>query len=143
MAIDPARFGLPDASTTGVKAGTTLKPYSGPMTITQDGTVIENAVINGTLTVKAANVTIKNSVIQNFAWWGIEGEHAGGVVELRDIDHLRPDRSLVDGKRPGFVTNGKGSGLGVGARLCVHVQPRCEQADLRGPGQTAVNDATA
>ena len=46
------------------------------MTITTDGAVIENVIINGTLTVKADNVTIKNYVIQNFSWWGIEGENS-------------------------------------------------------------------
>ena len=32
--IDPARFGMPDATTAGVPAGTTLTAYTGPMTIT-------------------------------------------------------------------------------------------------------------
>jgi Ca2+-binding RTX toxin-like protein len=107
MAIDPARFGLPDASTTGVTPGTTLKPYSGPTTITQDGTVIENAIINGTLSVKAANVTIKNSVIQNFGWWGIEGEGAA---------NLRVENSKLIGPGSSAPTNSAilGSGTFVG-----------------------------
>ena len=71
MAIDPARFGMPDATTTGVQPGITLKPYTGPMTITTDGAVIENVIINGMLTVDADNVTIRNCVVQNFSWYGI------------------------------------------------------------------------
>jgi hypothetical protein len=41
------------------------------MNITTPGAVIENVIINGTLSVKAENVTIKNCIIQNFGWWGI------------------------------------------------------------------------
>src|SRR4051812_39423589 len=58
--IDPARFGLPTADTAGVPAGITLTNYNGPMTITTPGAVIKNVIINGTLSVKAANVTIEN-----------------------------------------------------------------------------------
>ena len=47
--IDPALFGMPDATTAGVPAGTTLTAYTGPMTITTPGTVIEGKIINGTL----------------------------------------------------------------------------------------------
>ncbi len=71
--INPALFGMPDATTTGVQAGVTLSAYKGPMTITTPGAVIENVTINGQLTVAAANVTIRNCVIQSNGWWGIEG----------------------------------------------------------------------
>ncbi|MFG3591859.1 Ig-like domain-containing protein [Bradyrhizobium sp. RDI18] len=84
--VDPARFGMPDATTAGVKAGVTLTPYTGPMNITRDGTIIENMVINGQLTIDAANVTIRNCIIQSNGWWGIEGEDAPNLrVEYCDI----------------------------------------------------------
>ena len=70
--IDPALFGMPNATNTGVPAGTSLSVYTGPMTITKAGTVIDGAIINGTLTIAAADVTIKNSVIQNYGFWGID-----------------------------------------------------------------------
>ncbi|WP_156952374.1 Ig-like domain-containing protein [Bradyrhizobium sp. WSM1743] len=69
--IDPALFGMPDATTAGVQPGVTLTAYNGPMTITTPGAVIENVIINGTLTVAADNVTIKNCIVQNFTNWGI------------------------------------------------------------------------
>ena len=78
--IDPALFGMPDATTTGVPAGTTLTAYTGPMTITTPGTVIEGKIINGTLRVTAANVTIKNCVIQNYGFWGIDAEGAANIT---------------------------------------------------------------
>ncbi|MGI6853456.1 right-handed parallel beta-helix repeat-containing protein [Mesorhizobium sp. 1B3] len=119
MAIDPARFGLPDASTTGVKAGTTLKPYSGPMNITEDGTVIENAIIDGTLSVKAANVTIKNSVIQNFAWWGIEGEGAENLrvenSEFVGLGATEATNSAILGS--GTFVNNDIQGVAIGIQL--------------------------
>ncbi|WP_245309477.1 Ig-like domain-containing protein [Bradyrhizobium retamae] len=84
--IDPARFGMPDATTTGVPAGTTLTAYTGPMNITQDGTVIEGKIIDGQLAVKAANVTIRNCIIKSDGWWGIEGENSPNLrVENCDI----------------------------------------------------------
>ncbi|NUT34666.1 MAG: hypothetical protein HOV79_16510 [Hamadaea sp.] len=63
--IAPAPGGpFPNASTTGVPAGTTLTTYSGSCTITTAGTVIDAKIVNcGTLVVKAANVTIKRSRI--------------------------------------------------------------------------------
>lgn len=78
--------GFPDASTTGVPAGTALKAYTGPMTITKDGTVIENAIINGSLRITADNVVIKNSVIKYSGTWGIDAEGAKNVtIQNNDI----------------------------------------------------------
>src|SRR4051794_1152783 len=70
--INPALFGMPDATTTGPQAGVSLTPYTGPMNITTPGTVIQNVIINGQLTISAANVTVKNCIIQSDGWWGIE-----------------------------------------------------------------------
>jgi Bacterial Ig-like domain/Bacterial Ig domain/Right handed beta helix region len=78
--IDPVLFGMPDATTAGVPAGTTLTAYTGPMTITTDGAVIEGKIISGTLKIEAANVTIKNCVVQNFGWWGVDGEGAANLT---------------------------------------------------------------
>jgi hypothetical protein len=78
--IDPGRFGMPDATTTGVTAGTTLTAYTGPTTISTPGTVIEGKIINGTLWVTAADVTIKNCVIQNYGYWGIDAERAANFT---------------------------------------------------------------
>src|SRR5262245_2047530 len=62
--IDPALFGMPDATTTGPQAGVTLTPYTGPMAITTPGPVIDGKIITGEITIAAANVTISNCVIQ-------------------------------------------------------------------------------
>lgn len=54
--------GAPCVATTGVPAGTTLTP-SGSLTITTNGTVINGLDVTGTITVKANNVTIKNTKV--------------------------------------------------------------------------------
>ena len=78
--------GFPDASTTGVPQGTVLETYTGPMEISEAGTVIENAIINGSLRITAADVVVKNSVIKYSGTWGIDAEGAKNVtIQNNDI----------------------------------------------------------
>jgi hypothetical protein len=48
--------------------------------------VIDGKIINGTLTIKAANVTIENSVIENYGYWGVDAsaEVAAGNVTIKN-----------------------------------------------------------
>jgi hypothetical protein len=48
-----------------VPAGTVLTPYTGPRTITTAGTVIDSKDVSGSLTIRAKNVTIRNSKIHD------------------------------------------------------------------------------
>lgn len=57
---DPPTTGWPNASNTGVQPGVTLTAYTGTKYITVAGTTIENKIINGNVTIKASNVTLKN-----------------------------------------------------------------------------------
>jgi hypothetical protein len=54
--------GWPNASNTGVPAGTKLTS-SGPISVTKDGTVIDGKQVNGDITVRANNVTIENTKV--------------------------------------------------------------------------------
>lgn len=72
--------GFPDATNTGVPEGTNLEPYTGPMTITQAGTVIEGKTISGEIVVTAPDVVIKNCVIQYHSSWGVNAEHADNIT---------------------------------------------------------------
>jgi hypothetical protein len=54
---------FPDASSTGVPAGTSLTAYSGPTDITVDGTVIDGKIVSSDLTINANNVIIRKSQI--------------------------------------------------------------------------------
>ncbi|WP_146904562.1 PKD domain-containing protein [Cellulomonas aerilata] len=57
----------PDDSNTGVPAGTALRVHDGNLTITTPGTVIDGLDIRGRVNVKAAGVTIKNSIVRGGA----------------------------------------------------------------------------
>lgn len=93
----PSAFVWPNASTTGVPANVTLAPYTGPMTITQAGTVIDGKIINGTLTVKASNVVIKNSRITfSGGYWGVDVEQANNAT-IQDCDIVGPGTKSGEG----------------------------------------------
>lgn len=53
----------PDATCTGVPAGTNLTAYTGPSTITTAGTIIDSKNITTCLIIKASNVTIRKSKV--------------------------------------------------------------------------------
>lgn len=80
-------FEWPNANNTGVPAGVTLTNYTGPMTITTIGTVIDGKIINGMLRINAANVVIKNSRIVTNDYYGIYGEDATNLT-VQDCDIL-------------------------------------------------------
>ncbi|SEQ12244.1 right-handed parallel beta-helix repeat-containing protein [Microlunatus flavus] len=82
----PKPAGFPDASSTGVPAGTTLKAYSGPSTITADGTVIDGKKITSCLVVKADDVTIKNSLISSSCFFNVLADDGGRRLLLSDVE---------------------------------------------------------
>lgn len=55
----------PGPSNTGVPAGIRLTAYTGPLTITTAGTVIDSMDITGALVIRAKDVTIRNSRIHD------------------------------------------------------------------------------
>lgn len=59
----PRPTGWPSTENTGVPAGVALTTYTGPSTITANGTVIRERVVNGNLAIQAANVQIINTRI--------------------------------------------------------------------------------
>ena len=77
--------GFPTADNTGVPSGTTLTAYTGPMTITTDGTVIENKIINGGLDITGANVTIRNCIITYNDFFG--DRRQGRQCHSRELHH--------------------------------------------------------
>jgi fibronectin type 3 domain-containing protein len=56
----PSACGYPDATNTGVPAGTTLTP-SGSITASTPGQVIDGKDVSGTITIAANNVTVQNT----------------------------------------------------------------------------------
>ena len=58
-----AAVAKPSASNTGVLAGKALTKYTGPLTITTAGTVIDGKAVYGDLKIQAGNVIIRNSYL--------------------------------------------------------------------------------
>lgn len=72
-ARDPWGGCFPGPGNTGVPVGAVLTAYAGPCTITAAGTVIDSKLVQcATLNIRAANVTIKNSLLQ-----GVDLTNAG------------------------------------------------------------------
>jgi hypothetical protein len=63
----------PSLDNTGIPAGTHLTQHNGDITITQPGTVIDSMDVHGFITVRAANVVIKNSIIRGGTATGNRG----------------------------------------------------------------------
>lgn len=80
----------PDATNTGMPAGTAATVYTGPNVITVDGTVIENKIINTYIEVRAKNVTIRNCQI-NF-----DGSHP--IYAYEGADGLTVERCSITGQ---------------------------------------------
>jgi len=60
----PRPGGRPRASNTGVPAGTKLTVHDGDLTISRAGTVIDGLDVRGDISVKADNVTIRNTIVR-------------------------------------------------------------------------------
>jgi len=82
--------GFPDASNTGVPAGTTLTPYSGSSTISQANTVIDGKTL-GCIRVTAPGVVIRNSRIScahpgSDVVGSFDGDYSGTPLLLEDVE---------------------------------------------------------
>ncbi len=105
----------PDATNTGVPAGTVLTPTGG-MYITTDGTVVQNMEVTGCIVVRANNVTIKNTrVLQSGPCWGgaIDTEYGPySNILIQDVE--------VDGRNQNSGAPLVGSGGYTCIRCNVH-----------------------
>jgi hypothetical protein len=77
---------FPDATCTGVPAGTILTAYTGPNPIVADDTVIDGKIISEAIEVRASNVTIRNSRTHGIIFG--DGPESFGKQPLRveDVD---------------------------------------------------------
>jgi hypothetical protein len=79
----------PDASCTGVPAGTTLSAYTGPTTITTANTVIDGKTVSDCLEIDAAGVVIKNSKLSADCFYVIYSHQSSGArltIQDSEID---------------------------------------------------------
>ena len=102
----------PGPNNTGVPAGTTLTSYTGSCTITTANAVIDGKTVNCSLSIQAANVTIKNSKVNGTvildtdlpgsSAWSLtlqDSEVDGGQVQLAAVGwgNLTVTRSNIHG----------------------------------------------
>ena len=82
----PSPAGFPDATNTGVPAGTQLTPYTGPCTITVPNTVIDSKTINCDLAVRTNGVLVTNSKLNGIIETPYDSTGFGFTVEDSEID---------------------------------------------------------
>lgn len=81
----PEPPGRPDISNTGVPAGTVLRP-SGPLVVTEDGTVIDGLDVQGCVQVKADRVTIRRTRIRCDSWYGVRVHDGFRGTQVEDVE---------------------------------------------------------
>lgn len=122
---------FPDATNTGVPAGTTLTTYSGSCIISVANTTIDSKTINCDLDIRANNVTIKNSRINGSvqAYSAGVGEQSGLVIQDSEINCGCPSVGVSD--TPSAISeanytllrvNLHGSGHGAAVKSNVTIQ---------------------
>jgi hypothetical protein len=84
----PAPMDFPNASSTGVPAGTTLTAYTGPSTISTPGTVVDGKIM-GCVRVTAPGVVIRKSKIScasDYAVYNRDGDYGGTPLFVEDSE---------------------------------------------------------
>ena len=85
----PSACGLPDATNTGVPAGTSLTVVNGNLDVTQAGAVIDGKDIRGCVNVKAPGVTIRRSKITCTDFYVVASfadSYSGGGLVIEDSE---------------------------------------------------------
>ena len=83
----PSACGFPDATNTGVPAGTQLTVVNGDLKVSQAGAVVDGQDITGCVEIAAPRVTIRNSRIRCASYYGIASfpqAYSGGGLLIED-----------------------------------------------------------
>ena len=84
----PSACGYPDATNTGVPAGTALTQRSGEVTVTSAGTTVKDLAVSGEILVDADNTTLEDDEISVSAGSGNRGIYIAPGVTGTVIDHV-------------------------------------------------------
>jgi hypothetical protein len=126
----PATTTWPSGSTTGVPTGTVLRS-SGPLTITTANTVIDGLLVNGSITVRAPGVVIKNTRI------------VGGVIDNGDNPTSTYNTLIqdveIDGR--GLLDAGRRAGIGYSGFTAVRVNIHHVGVGVNANGNNVVRDS--
>jgi hypothetical protein len=101
----------PDATNTGIPAGTVLKPVSGDLIITTDGASVDSLDIAGHLIIKANNVKVTRTRVRGWAdgafhTYGLiscEAGKTGITIDRSELAPTTPTWWLVGIKGTGFT----------------------------------------
>ena len=92
----PHLCGYPDATNTGVPAGTALTRVTGDQVITTNGAVVDALFVDGgSIDVQANNVTIKRTKVLANGWWGVVQEPGFTNLTIQDSEVGRKDTSTT------------------------------------------------
>ena len=82
----PRGCGYPDATTTGVPAGTALTAFNGTLTLSTNGQVVSGLNITGNVVITASNVTLQRSRITGGDWNIIQVSGSATNVTIQDVE---------------------------------------------------------
>ncbi len=135
--------GVPNASNTGVRPGTNLTS-KGSYTVTTPGAVVQNLDISGTLTIKASNVTVRNSRIRTGGNYGVWFDQSVSGVVLEDLTIIGTGAGCSAGVAPtGRWTARRLNVSGCEDGVKMHGNQRLEDSYIHSlrVGATTHNDA--
>lgn len=109
----------PTKYTTGVQSGITLTNYTGSMTVSVNGTVIENKIITGQLEIHADNVTIRNCKFNGISasYQLLNEANVGLLVEYCTFEGLGSSKMQAIQTDGGTVQYCNISGMVIGIRI--------------------------
>jgi len=113
-AAEAQTIGYPDATNTGVPAGTALTVVNGDMTITTNGTIVDSKDVRGCITVNASNVIIRKSKVNC---------SSNSVIWSGGTNLLVEDVQIICGGKPGTtaLTPGDYTARRVNASACENI----------------------
>ena len=124
----------PSADNTGVPAGTVLKPHYGDLVIKTAGTVINGLDVHGFIDVRAANVTIRNSLVR-----GGTATYNRGVITNYGYDNLLvQDVDIKPAYETVWQDGVKGSDFTLNR---VHVTGNVDSVKVHGEGNVLIQNS--
>jgi hypothetical protein len=111
----PACAGKPDATNTGVPAGTSLTIVNQDLTVSQDNTVIDAQDIHGFLTIKASHVRVLRSIVRGHATTATTA-----IIRIDSGTDILIEDTEVAAAEPSVDVDGISGSNFIGRRLHVH-----------------------
>ncbi|MGH2853744.1 MAG: choice-of-anchor R domain-containing protein [Solirubrobacteraceae bacterium] len=84
----PSSCGYPDATNTGVPAGTPLTSQAGEMSVTKAGTTVKGLAVTGAINIEANNTTVEDDEVIASAGSGNRGIYIAPNITGTVLDHV-------------------------------------------------------